>query len=289
MDYRGSEIVNRSPVTLTPSLTLPSPFLSASGTLGFTDTIQGLVDLIGCGGYITPTITRHARNGNPMPRTVEATAGLIHATGYPNPGIDAFLENVYPNLTALPCPLIINIAGETPSEWQYLASRLQEMQALSALELNLNPFDPQAVPSEHESLIAIHDAVKAVRQATSLPLIAKLPAVGAEVGRAAKAAVEAGADSVSVGQAFPAVAVRFSSREFRLPQIVGGLSGPAIKPLALYQTWRVAQVVDVPIIGGGGIMSHEDEEEFFVAGAKAVAIGIASMIHPSTLERLTKG
>jgi dihydroorotate dehydrogenase (NAD+) catalytic subunit len=224
-----------------------------------------------------------------MPRTVEVSAGLIHATGYPNPGIEAFLNEVLPTLASLPSPLIVNIAGKTLEDWKYITARLQEAGAISAIELNLTPLDPQAAPSETESLSLIQAVVQAVRKSTSLPLIAKLPTVGAEVGYAARAAVEAGADIVAVGQALPAVAVRLSSHNFRLPNIVGGLSGPAIKPLALYQTWRVAQTVTVPIVGGGGIMTLEDAEEFFVAGAKAVSIGIASMIQPSIWGRITHG
>lgn len=280
---------------LTPQLSLQSPLFVASGTLGFADTIEGLVDLSAVGALITPTVTRSPRQGNPMPRTVEATGGLIHALGLPNPGIEAFLERELPRLCQLPCPTIVSVCGETLEDWKELANALECRQGVCALELNLTPFAlfergflRGEIPNEAETLKHIRQAVGTVRAQTALPLIAKLPALGAEIGLSAKTAIEAGADIVAVSQALPAVSVRLSSREFRLPFVVGGLSGPAIKPLALYQVWRVRQTVSAPIIGSGGIMSAEDMEEFWVAGANAVAVGIANLVQPSTLANLAK-
>lgn len=279
-----------SPCTLTPILTLRSPVLVASGTLGFADTLEGLVDLSDVGAFITPTITLSPRLGNPMPRTVEVTGGLVHATGLPNPGLEGFLKAEMSRLASLPCPVVVSLCGESLEDWKRLGAAFNGFPEVVGLELNLLPlalhsegFLQGAVPSEAESLEHIQKALKAVRSVTSLPLIAKLPSVGAEIGLAAKVAEEAGADLIAVSQAFPAVAVRLSSREFRLPSVVGGLSGPAIKPLALYQVWRVRQAVSLPIIGSGGIMTVEDAEEFQVAGANAIAVGIANLILPSTL------
>ncbi len=280
---------------LTPNHSLQSPVLAASGTLGFADTTEGLVDFAEVGAFVTPTLTVNPRLGNPMPRTVEVTGGLIHATGLPNLGVEAFVEQDLPRLRKLPCPIIVSICGETPEDWEQLGAMLERTEGVFALELNLTPlalheegFVQGAIPSESESLSRIRQALKAVRAQTRLPLIAKLPSVGIEIGLAAKTAVDTGADVIAVGQAFPAVAVRLSSRELRLPYVVGGLSGPAIKPLALYQVWRVRQSISAPIIGSGGIMSADDAEEFMIAGADAVAIGIASLVKPSTLANCAK-
>lgn len=223
-----------------------------------------------------------------MPRSAEASAGLIHANGLPNPGIEAFLAADLPRLRALPCPLFVNMHGETAEEWRILAERLTAAQGVVALELNLTPtslhsdgFPRGEVPDEAKTLAYIQESLQAVRAASPLPLIAKLPNLGAEIGIASRAAVAAGADAIAVSQAFPAIAMRLSAGRFRLPGVVGGLSGPAIKPLALYQVWRVAQSVAVPVIGTGGVMNSEDALEFLMAGATGVGLGIANLIHPN--------
>ncbi len=276
-------------VHLTPTCALPSPILIASGGLGFGDTLAGAVALEGAGAFITPTLTLSPRQGNHMPRTVEASAGLIHANGLPNPGLEASLVTDIPRLLSLPCPLIVSIHGENTEAWRTLAERLSAIRGVIALELNLTPtalhsdgFLRGDTPNEAETLQYIAASLQTVRAATRLPLIAKLPNVGAEIGVASRAAVSAGADAIAVSQAFPAVAMRLSGRRFRLPGVAGGLSGPAIKPLALYQVWRVAQSVSVPIIGMGGVMNGEDALEFVMAGATAVGVGIANLIHPNT-------
>jgi dihydroorotate dehydrogenase (NAD+) catalytic subunit len=279
---------------LGPNLTLSGPVLAASGTFGYGEEIADLADCGSLGALITPTLTLQARRGNPIPRTAEASAGLLHAIGLPNPGLEAFLTTHLPRLCALPCPVIVSIAAETPAEWSHLAQQLSASPGVAALELNLTPFplllteraaDPH--PSEATLLTALSAATAAARTVSALPLIAKLPAVGAETAAAARAVVDAGADAISVSQAFPGVAVRLSSRKFRFPGVVGGLSGPCIKPLALYQVWRAAQAVSVPILGAGGIMTGEDALEFLLAGASLLAVGTASFIHPNAIARIT--
>ena len=280
-------------IRLTPTCTLSSPVLIASGSLGFADTIEGAVDLEGAGAFITPTLTLLSRQGNPMPRTVEVSAGLIHANGLPNPGLSAFVQEDLPRLLSLPCPLIVSIHGESREAWQALAGRLSAIQGIVGLELNLTPtslhsdgFRYGDVPNEAEALQYIAESLKSVRAVTSLPLIAKLPNIGAEIGAASRAAVEGGADVIAVSQAFPAVAIRLGGSQFRLPGVVGGLSGPAVKPLSLYQVWRVAQSVSVPIIGTGGVMCGEDALEFLMAGATAVGVGTANFIHPNASSQI---
>lgn len=270
--------------------------VAASGTFGYGGEVADLTDCADLGALITPTLTAAPRAGNPMPRTVEAHGGLLHALGLPNPGLKRFVEEIAPTLPERAYPVIVSIWGETQGEWGRLAGALAETGSVAGVELNLTPahllFAERAgerIPSEAEQLQQLEEAVTAVRSAVDLPVIAKLPPAGVEIGRAAQTAVEAGADAVSVAQAFPGVAVRLSSGGFRLPGVVGGLSGPAIKPLALYQVLRAAQCIQKPILGSGGIMTADDALEFLMAGASAVAIGVAGLIHPTTGDHIVHG
>lgn len=270
-------------VSLGTSLTLPTPVVAASGTFGYGDEVADLADIALLGGLITPTLTVLPRAGNPMPRTAETTAGLLHSLGMPNPGLSRFVSDRIPRLLALPCPVIVSIYGETTEEWQMLAEAL-DAAGVGALEMNLSVL---SLAGEAEILAGIERAVRAVRSVTLGPVIVKLPAANVEIGAAARAAESAGADAIAVSQGFPGVAVRMSSRRFRLPGVAGEVSGPCIKPMALYQVWRVSQVVQCPILASGGIMTGEDALEFLVAGASAVAVGIASSIHPTAIARIT--
>lgn len=270
-------------VSLGNKLALPGPVLAASGGFGYGDEIRDLADTASLGGLITPTITVLPRAGNPMPRTAEVSAGLLHSLGWPNPGLTCFLSDRLPALASLPYPVLVSIHGESDDEWRILADLLGAA-GVVALELNLS-----AISTDGEAVILrnIGRAVGTVRAASRLPLLAKLPAANVEIGAAARAALDAGADVLSVSQGFPGVAVRMSNRSFRLPGITGEVSGPCIKPLALYQVTRIAQAVKCPILASGGIMTGEDGLEFLVAGASAVAVGIASSIHPAAIARIT--
>ena len=276
-------------------LTLPTPLLAASGTVGYGEEIGDLAALDRLGALITPTLTLEPRLGNPPPRSAEASAGLLLATGRPNIGLTRFLAERLPALRALSCPLIVSIAAETAAEWKALASGVSTSEGIAALELDLQP--PEllymekaltSLPDERAVLERIESAAATVRKVTSLPVIVKLPSLGAEIGRAAQAAVSAGADILAMAEAFPGVAVRLSERKFRFPGVVGALRGPCIKPMALYQVWRAAQSVSVPVIGTGGIMTAEDALEFFLTGASAVAVGAANFIHPDAITRITE-
>ncbi len=281
-------------------LILSAPFLASAGTFGSGKELADLADYSALGAVTTPTLTVAPRSGSPMPRTADVTAGLLHATGLPNPGLEMFLETKLSALRALPCPVIVSILGTTSEEWALLARTLTQAGVVAAIELNLTPLalldaDLSLSPDEFEAAFYgdalgahIVESIQAARAATDLPLIAKLPPVGIEIGEAAQLAAAVGADCINVTQAFPGIAVRMSGRSFRFPGIVAGLSGPALKPLALYQTWRAAQAVTIPVIGGGGIMSGEDALEFFVAGASAVGVGIANMISPCSIARISR-
>ena len=281
---------------LTASLALRTPVLAASGTFGYGVEALDLTDGADLGALITPTLTVEPRAGSPMPRTVEAYSGLLHALGLPNPGLAQFVREIAPTLAERPYPVIVSVWADRNTEWERLAEALTETGTVAALELNLTPANllfsersGDSPLSEVEQLESLAAAVAAARRGTSLPLIAKLPAGGVEIGAAARAAEEAGADVIAVSQAFPAVAVRLSASRFRLPGVVGGLSGPAVKPLALYQVWRVAQCVRLPILGSGGIMTTDDALEFLLAGATAVAVGVAGLIHPATGAHIVQG
>jgi dihydroorotate dehydrogenase (NAD+) catalytic subunit len=273
---------------LTPDLILPTPVLASAGTFGFGIEAADLTDFSAFGALITPTLTLEPRAGNPPPRTEETSSGLLHATGLPNPGLKAFLTDYLPRLRDLPCPLIVSIWAETLEEWRELASALTEAGGIAALELNLCP--PQLLFAERtsESFLLeqdISDAVVGASNATFLPVIAKLPPVGLDTMMICHM-VETSADIVSVAQAFPGVAVRPQTGKFRFPGVVGGLSGPAIKPLALYQVWRAAQATSLPVIGGGGILTADDALEFFLTGATAVSVGLGNLISPDLIPRL---
>jgi len=282
--------------SLTSSLTLQTPVLAASGTFGFGNEVSDLTDAAELGALITPTLTVDARAGNPMPRTVEAHSGMLHSIGLPNPGLESFVQEIVPALRDRPYPIVVSVWGEDREEWERLAEALTQTGVVAGLELNLMPANRLFVErrsepplSESRQLEKLAATVAAVRRVTELSLIAKLPAVGMEIGMAAQVAEAAGADCIAVSQAFPGVAVRLSAGGFRLPGVVGGLSGPAIKPLALYQVWRVAQCATVPIIGSGGIMTADDALEFLMAGASAVAVGVATLVHPAACAAITQG
>ncbi len=268
---------------LSPNFVLPTPVVAASGGFGYGEEVADLADAGALGALITPTVTLSKCAGSPMPRTAETTGGLLHSLGWPNAGIANFVSDRLPRLMALRCPVLVSIRGETPEEWRELAETLAAAGAAD-LELNLSAL---SLAGGAEILRGIGEAVRAVRSATQGLVIAKLPAANVEIGAAARAAAAAGADVIAVSQGFPGVAVRMSSRRFRLPGVSGDVSGPCIKPLALYQVWRAAQEVSCPILGSGGIMTGEDALEFLVSGASAVAVGMASSIHPAVIARIT--
>ncbi len=273
-----------------PPAPFTGPVLAASGSMGWGSELHGLTSCEDLGGFITPTLTLHPRQGSRPPRTAEAAAGLMYATGLPNPGLHEFCTDILPLLRKKACPLVVSILGKNAEEWSTLAACLEETRAADALELNLTPLallaeNSGSPPDSTELRAHILQAVRAARKACGLPLLAKLPSGCIDAGEAAKAAEEAGADMIATGQAFPALAVRSGAMRFAG---IAGLCGPAIKPLALYQTWRAAQSVQIPVVAGGGIMSADDAREFFVAGARAAAVAAAVLIHPDAASTMAR-
>ncbi|ADG66617.1 dihydroorotate dehydrogenase family protein [Planctopirus limnophila DSM 3776] len=270
-------------------LSLKNPILVASGTFGYAREMSAFVDYAQLGGIIPKTVTREPRAGNPPPRTVETTAGLLNSIGLDNDGIEVFITKHLEALSLLPTALIVNIAGKSTDDFVVMARRLDEFNAIQALELNISCPNVSGGVDYGTNPTMTAEVVAAVRQATSKPIIAKLTPNVTSVVEIARAAASAGADALSLVNTFQGFAVDWKTGEPRLGNGLGGLSGPAIKPLALRIVWQVAQAVDCPIIGVGGIQSLDDVLEFLVCGATAVQVGTANFYNPSLSSQLTSG
>ncbi|VTR96710.1 dihydroorotate dehydrogenase [Tuwongella immobilis] len=269
-------------------LTLRNPILTASGTFGYAREMEGLVDFSQLGGIVPKTVTRSPRIGNPPPRTVETASGMLNAIGLDNDGLDYFLDHHLPYLRTLPTSIIGNIAGKTEEEFLSMADQVANSTGLAALELNLScpnvsgGVDFAIDPSVTKRI------VRAVRDRCSLPIIAKLTPNIQDVVPIARAAADGGADAVSLVNTFLGIAVDWRKRKPILGNGTGGLSGPAIKPLALRVVWQVARQRILPIIGIGGIANIDDVMEFLVAGASAVQVGTVNFYDPTASVRIVQ-
>jgi dihydroorotate dehydrogenase (NAD+) catalytic subunit len=277
--------VRRLSVTLN-RLQLANPILVASGTFGYAREMQSFVGLSRLGGIIPKTVTPLPRLGNPPPRTFETAGGMLNSIGLDNDGLDAFIEKHLDWLLSLGTSLIVNIAGRNADEFVSLARRLDEFPRIAALELNIScPNVSGGVDFGTDPKLAA-DLVGRVRAATRHPVIAKLTPNVTSIVSIAEAAAAAGADAVSLVNTFQGLAVDWRRRRPILGAGFGGLSGPAIKPLALRAVWQVARAVRIPIIGVGGIASIDDVMDYLVCGASAVQVGTANFYDPGVAERL---
>lgn len=267
-------------------LSLANPILVASGTFGYAREMAAYVDFRKLGGIIPKTITPLPRTGNPTPRTVETAAGMLNSIGLDNDGLDVFVEKHLPYLLSLETAVIANIAGRNTDEFVMMAERLGRYDQLAALELNISCPNVSGGVDYGTDPSLTREVVQAVRGACRLPVIAKLTPNVTSIVSIAAAAAEAGADAVSLVNTFQGMAVDWRRRKPVLGNVIGGLSGPAIKPLALRCVWQVAQNVRIPIIGIGGIQSLDDVLEFLVAGATAVQIGTANFYNPTLSDGL---
>ena len=265
------------------SLELKNPILSASGTFGYGQEVESFVDPSIYGGIVGKSISLEPRKGNPLPRTWETASGMLNSIGLQNPGIDAFISDpaYLPRMSAYDTRIVVNLVGDTIDEYVEMARRLDAESAVDALELNIScpncPLGGMEFGIEAE---ATRRLVEAVRENFSRAIIAKLTPNVTEVIPIAQAAASGGADALSLVNTYVGMAVEWRQRRPRLGGITGGLSGPAIKPLALRLVWLVAQNCDVPVIGIGGIMNTDDVLEFIVAGASAVQIGTVQFVRP---------
>jgi len=267
-------------------LELPNPILVASGTFGYAQEMAAFVDCSVLGGIIPKTVTPQPRAGNAPPRTVETPGGMLNSIGLDNDGFDQFIEEKLPYLTTLGSPVIVNIAAKTTDEFHRLATVLNQESGIAAVELNIScPNVAGGVDFGTTPKLAA-EVVTAVCSAGNLPVIAKLTPNVTDVVPVARAVADAGCDAVSLVNTFLGMAVDWKVRRPVLGNRLGGLSGPAIKPLALRIVWQVAQEVDIPIIGIGGIQSIDDVMEFLVTGAAAVQIGTANFYDPGLSSRL---
>lgn len=267
-------------------LTLPNPIMVASGTFGYAGEMRGLVPLDRLGGIVPKTITLAPRIGNRPWRTIETAAGLLNSIGLDNDGIDQFLVEKLPFLRETGAPLIVSIAGGSVAEFVELASRLADEPGIAALELNIscpNVSHGVDLATDPELCRAV---VAGVRGATACPVIAKLTPNVSDITVIARAAADGGADAVTLINTCQGMAVDWRRRRPLLGNVIGGLSGPAIKPIALRCVHQVRQAVAIPIIGVGGIMSIDDVMEFLVTGASAVQIGTASFAEPVVTTRI---
>jgi dihydroorotate dehydrogenase (NAD+) catalytic subunit len=253
----------------------------ASGTFGYAREMAGLVDLFRLGAILPKTITRHPRAGNPPPRTVETAAGMLNSIGLDNDGIEAFIERQLPYLAGLGPPIVVSIAGKTHEEFVWLGARLDGAPGVAAVELNISCPNVSGGVDFGTDPAMCRRVVSGVRNACTLPVLAKLTPNVANIAQIARAAEDGGADAISLINTCQGMAVNWRQRRPRLGGVLGGLSGPAIKPIALRCVYQVAQAVAIPLVGIGGIASIDDMMEFLVAGASAVQIGTANFYNPA--------
>ena len=281
----------RMEVALGP-LRLRNPILTASGTAGSGLELAPYADLSRIGGVVGKTVTREPRTGNPPPRTHETAAGMLNSIGLQNPGIDRFVAEVLPKVHAAGYVFVANVAGESEEDFASLAARIDAACAktpVAGIEANLScPNVAGGLDFSIDPLLAAR-VVAGMRKATRLPLIAKLSPNVTDVRPLARACEEAGADAVSLVNTYLGAAVDWRRRKPIFARVMAGLSGPAIKPLALFQVWRASSAVRIPVVGIGGIETAEDVLQFLCAGARAVQVGTALFRSPTAAHDLLDG
>jgi dihydroorotate dehydrogenase (NAD+) catalytic subunit len=270
-------------------LTLATPILLASGTCGYGPELSGLVDFTKLGGIVTKTVTRLPREGNPPPRIAETPSGMLNSIGLENVGIEVFLTEKLPRARALPTRIVVSIGGHTVADYVELARRLDDAPGAAAIELNLSCPNVSGGLDLSQNAAGCAQVVGEVRRATKLPLIAKLTPNVTRVSDIAIAAADAGADSVSLVNTFVGMAIDIEKRTPRIRTVTGGLSGPAIRPIALAKVYEAARAVTIPVIGIGGIATASDAIEFLLAGATAVEVGTANYVEPGGGAAIAQG
>lgn len=275
-------------VSLGP-LRLKNPLIAASGCFGYGVEYAHVVDLSRLGGVAVKGLFLAEREGHPPPRIVETPAGMLNAIGLQGIGVHRFVRERLPELRRFDTAIIVNICGSTLDEYVELARILSDAEGVSALELNIScPNIKEGGIQFGCSLTGTFDVVNAVRRVTTLPIIPKLTPNVTDVASFARASSDAGADAVSLVNTFLAMAIDVETRRPRLSNVMGGLSGPAIRPIAVRMVYECRQAVRIPIIGMGGIMTGDDALEFFIAGADAVQIGTANFTDPFVWDKVTR-
>jgi dihydroorotate dehydrogenase (NAD+) catalytic subunit len=276
-------------------LSLAGPVMTASGTCGYADELLEFMDLSKIGGIVTKSVTLKPRAGNPTPRIVETSSGMLNAIGLANMGLERFLEEKIPILEKLPTIVFVNLAGQTIDEYVAVAKRLAQEAAIDGFELNIScPNVKKGGITFGTDPVLIGEITAAVKKVCSgKPLMVKLTPTVTDISVTARAAVEAGADALSLVNTFTAMVIDIRTRTPVLANRTGGLSGPAIKPIAVYlvnKVYReVAKDAGIPILGMGGIRTVSDALEFLIAGAGAVAVGTSTFVYPDTAEKIAQG
>ena len=282
-------------------LQLNNPVMVASGTFGYAEEFKDLIDLKKLGAIVTKTITLKPRAGNPPPRTCETPAGLLNSIGLENPGIERFLQEKLPFLKKTGAPIIVSIASERDTdEFITLARRLDKIKEISAIELNISCPNIKSQQKNHRPSTIDHrlisqdaqatfEVVKAARKVTQKTLITKLSPNVTDITEIAQAAQDAGTNALALINTLMGMSIDVNARRPKIAMGIAGLSGPAIRPVALRMVWEVYKKVKIPIIGMGGIMDTQSALEFFIAGASAIAVGTANFINPRTTIEIISG
>ena len=272
------------------SLALKNPVMTASGTFGYGEEFADLVDLSKIGGIIVKGTTLHRREGNPYPRMAETPSGMLNAVGLQNKGVHYFVDHIYPRIKDIDSQMIVNVSGSSIEDYAETASIINELEKIPAIELNIScPNVKKGGMTFGVLPQAAAEVVAAVRKAYKKTLIVKLTPNVTDITEIAKAVEGAGADAVSLINTMLGMAIDIEKRKPLLSTVTGGLSGPAVKPVALRMVWQVAKAVKVPVVGLGGIMNAEDAVAFLLAGATAIEIGTANFIDPAITVKVAEG
>lgn len=266
---------------------MKNPVMVASGTFGYGPEYADLVDLNQLGAIVVKGICLHETMGNPTPRTAEVASGLLNAIGLPGPGVDGFVKTYMPFLRKHDVPVIVNIWGKTVEEYAEVARRFDLVDGIAGLEVNVScPNIKEGSALFGTDLDMFRRVVDAIRAATRLPIMPKLAPNVADIGAFARAAEECGSNAISLINSFPGMAVDVKTRRPKLANISGGLTGPAIRPIAVRLVWQAAKAVRIPVVGMGGISQLDDALEFFMVGASAIALGTVNFTDPSAAAKL---
>ena len=272
------------------NLKLSNPVMTASGTFGYGKEFEDFVELEKIGGIIVKGTTLHRREGNPYPRMAETPMGMLNAVGLQNKGVDYFISEIYPQIKDIRTNMIVNVSGSAIEDYVQTAEKINELENIPAIELNIScPNVKQGGMAFGVTAKGASEVVKAVRGVYKKTLIVKLSPNVTDITEIARAVEGAGADSVSLINTLLGMAIDAEKRRPILSTITGGMSGAAVKPIALRMVWQVSKAVKIPVIGLGGIMNWKDAVEFLLAGASAIQIGTANFIDPAITVKVSEG
>jgi len=271
-------------------LVLKNPVMTASGTFGFGEEFADFIDLSDLGGIIVKGTTRHHREGNPYPRMAETPSGMLNAVGLQNKGVENFCQDIYPRIKDYQTNVMVNVSGSVIEDYVETAAMINELEHIPGIELNIScPNVKEGGMAFGTSCDSAEEVVRAVRKVYKKHLMVKLSPNVTDIASIAKAVEGQGADSVSLINTLLGMAIDVETRKPLLSTVTGGLSGPAVKPVALRMVWQVAQAVNIPVVGLGGIMNAKDAIEFILAGATALQIGTANFIDPQISVKIVEG